>query len=277
MKRFPHVLMCASLALILGACSSAKAPAPSAGSPTSSRTPGTSTPKATSEASPGAPTTTARPTTTTTTTAPEPEPVTIASANTPPAAGTYTYDQDGATTAGSFSLPIDATGTLQIDAATNGGGGKRQRQLRTYSKDESNEQHFLFRSGGVFVESTTAHIYGQSQECTTTEPLLAIKLPLTVGSSWKDSGDCSGLHIALTGKVLRTEMFSVGGKRIKTFVIKETAKASGDSADQSTVETIWISPDYRMVVHSVSDSNGTAQGFAFTSHRTETLRSLTPT
>lgn len=235
----------------------------------------TPTPSA-SKPSSSAPTTTTGSRTATASGAPVAEPVKKADPSVPPAAGTYTYKQSGETKAGTFTIPVDPTGTLVIDRATNGGGGKRSHQSRTYSSNESQEQTFVFKSTGVYLESTVASIYGQKQECTTADPLLAVKLPLKVGASWTDSGACEGVTISIKAKILREESYAVGGTKVDAFVMRVTADAKGDNVTQHTVETIWFSPDYRLILHSVSDGNGSGQGIEFTSHREETLTSLKP-
>lgn len=199
-----------------------------------------------------------------------------AAPNVPPAAGTYTYEQSGQTKAGTITIPVDATGTLQIDPATNVSGGKRQRQFRRYSSNETGESVLVFRNDGVYLESTTATVYGFSQECRTASPILAVELPLRVGATWKDSGTCEGLELSVSGKVLRTERYNVGGRSVLTYVIRVTGTGTGEQGSQTTTETMWLSPDYRLSVHSTSQASGTSQGMRFTRDVTETLTSLTP-
>jgi hypothetical protein len=271
-------LIVLALAVTLAACSGDKPKATSSPAPIGSRT-SSGQPSPAESAAPGALPSTGAPTTgggTTPTKGPSPQPVQTASPAVPPAAGTYTYDQSGGTSAGSFSIPVDDTGTLQIYAATKSGSDYRQRQVRRYSDKESGDQRLLFTDKGIYIESSNATVYGMSQECETDEPLLGVRLPLKVGTTWSDSGTCSGVTIKLTGKVLRTERYTVGGTSLNTFVVRVTAKGTSDQGSQTTTETMWISPDYRLTVHSVSDATGEAQGYTFERHVTESLRSLTP-
>lgn len=264
------------LLLVLAACSSSKTPAPTG----VARSSGPASPGASAGASAAAsssPTTTAsRQPTTSATAASTPGVARSAEPNVPPAAGRYLYRQYGSTKAGTFTIPVDETGSLQIDPATSGGGGMRQQQLRTYSDNEKTETVFLFRDDGVYIESTTATIYGFSQECRTAEPILGVELPLRVGATWRDTGECSGMDLTVNGSVLRTENRTVGGRTIMTYVIRVTAKGSGEQGSQTTTETMWLSPAYRLTVHSESKSSGTSQGVQFTREVVETLVSLTP-
>ncbi len=264
-----------ALLLALAGCSSAKQPAPSG--VTTSSAPATPSPELSATRSevpvPGssgdAPTSAVTP-------APDPEPVRTADPTVPPAAGTYTYEQSGETKAGTFSIPVDKTGTLQIYAATRAGSGFRQRQVRRYSDKESGDQQLLFNADGIYVESSTVTLYGFSQECKTEDPLLGVRLPLRVGATWSDRDSCSGMTINVSGRILREEKYTVGGRSVDTFVVRVVAKASGEEGSQTTTETMWLSPQYRLSVHSVSDAKGQSQGFDFERHVVDTLRSLTP-
>jgi len=198
----------------------------------------------------------------------------------PPVAGTYHYKQSGHTNAGIISFTADPEGTLVAGSRSAAGNAYRQQQSRTYSSSWSNEQVLLFRSDAILLERTTQRFgsggFSQEQTCTPSHPLKAIILPLAVGKTWHDSATCSGLTIALNGKVLRTENRTVGGKRVSTYVVQVTTHTTGNGYDISTDLTTWVSPTYRLMVHSEQSSSGTAQGQRFTQSLTEDLVSLTP-
>jgi hypothetical protein len=198
----------------------------------------------------------------------------------PPAAGIYHYTQSGSTQAGIISFDADPEGTLAIGAATAAGSAKRQKQSRQYSSGWSQDQILLFGSDAILLEQTTMRFgsggFVQEQTCKPSHPLKVVPLPVKVGASWSDSGTCNGLTVSLTGKILRTEQRTVGGKSVSTYVLHVVTHTTGDGYDINTDLTTWISSAYRLTVHSVQRSSGTAQGNQFTQNLTENLKKLTP-
>jgi hypothetical protein len=84
------------------------------------------------------------------------------------------------------------------------------------------------------------------------------------------------LTISLDGSIQRTETRTVGTKRVATYVVHVTTHTTGNGYDITTNLTTWVSPAYRLMVHSEQASSGTAQGQTFTQRLTEDLQSLTP-
>ena len=197
-----------------------------------------------------------------------------------PAAGTYHYSQSGSIQAGPFGFNADPSGTLALGAPVSDSGAKRQQQERVYSSSWSQQQILLFRSTGVFIKSLTTRIgsggFVNEQTCTPDHPLKAIVLPLVVGNSWSDQGTCSGRTVKISGQVLRTETYTVGGTKVTTDVVslKTTQTGNGDNITLNLM--MWISPKYGLTVHSTTNGSGTAQGTAFKENLTETLTRLTP-
>jgi hypothetical protein len=198
----------------------------------------------------------------------------------PPTPGTYRYTQSGETDAGIVSFKADPEGTLVAGSISDSGTAKKQKQSRTYSSGWSSDEILLFRSDAIFLQSTTmrfgAGAFSQEQTCTPSHPLKAIILPLAVGKTWHDSATCSGLTITLDGSIQRTETRTVGTKRVSTYVVHVTTHTTGSGYDITTSLTTWVSPAYRLMVHSEQSSSGTANGQQFTQHLTENLESLTP-
>jgi hypothetical protein len=152
--------------------------------------------------------------------------------------------------------------------------------MRAYSSEQNQDQVLIFRSNAILLERITQR-YGSGQfaqtfVCQIDPPLLAIKLPMTVGASWRDTASCSGLTMTYTAEVQRRATRTVGGIVVDTFVVRTVADASGDGIEQHSVSTMWISPLYRLAVRSVSTSDGSQGGFSFSSTMTEDLVSLTP-
>ena len=194
----------------------------------------------------------------------------------PPAAGTYTYAQTGETKAGPFAQQADTIGTLDVAPATNASSGRRQTQTRHQSSSQSREQTLLFTPNAILLEGSVTRFGSQSISCKTKRPLVAIKLPLRVGASWSDAGDCAGGHVSFTAKVLRTERRNVERVHIVTFIVHHVIRFTGDGVDQTTDLTSWLSPDYRIAVRAVERSSGIAYGTQFTQDMTENLQSLSP-
>lgn len=273
-KRFPILIVVLGLAAV--ACSSSTNPpdrAGSTGEPSPSAT--ASTPGATTDPRSGGSTTEPEPDETDDGQPSSPAPGGGEGYPTsPPRAGTYTYRQEGETVAGPFTLTPDPQGTLTARRPD----GIRQRQIRRYadSPEQSAEQVLLYRSGGVYLHSYESTFATTSVSCTMDEPLLVVDLPLEVGNSWEDDGRCGGMTMSLRGRVSATEDRTVGGTEVETFVLKVIVQTSGDGIEQNTTQTLWVSPEYRLIVRSIEKSNGRAQGQDFTSNRTDELVSLEP-
>jgi hypothetical protein len=194
----------------------------------------------------------------------------------PPEPGTYRYAQKGQTRAGVFTISPDPEGTLRIDAATGAAGSRRQRQLRTFSDTQSQEQVFVFRRNAVLLAELTSYFAGQQQRCEPDRPVTVVRLPLRAGESWSDVGTCDGLRMRIDAEILRREARDVGGARVPTLKIRYVVKVRGDDVTQTTRSTTWLSPAYRLIVRSVEHTTGTVQGTDFTEDRTEQLLSVTP-
>jgi hypothetical protein len=194
----------------------------------------------------------------------------------PPARGTYTYSQEGSAKAAGFSLPSDPSGTLDVEAPADAPGGKRQKQTRTISSQESREQTLIFTPDAVLLEQTVSNFGGQSASCKTAKPLRIVLLPLVVGNSWSDRGTCSGGSISFTAKVERAEDRTIGGARVHTFVVHHVFQIVNGGDRQDVDLTSWLSPDYRLDVRSVQHATGTVQGTPFTEDMTDELQSLSP-
>jgi len=197
----------------------------------------------------------------------------------PPAAGVYHYTQNGKTVVGGITFNADPSGTLAIGAPTTSGTGKLQKQSRQYSSNWSQDQYLLFKSDAIYLQQTTQrYSFGFVSEttCKPSHPLKAVPLPLKVGKTWSDSGTCNGLTVSLTGKVLRTENRTVGGKSVATYVIEVKTHTTGNGYNITTTLTTWISPTYRLAVRSVTTSNGTTPQGDLSQNLTEDLQRLQP-
>jgi len=196
------------------------------------------------------------------------------------AAGTYHYTQSGSIQAGLFQFNADPKGTLALGAPVADNGARRQQQERIYSQSWSQQQMLLFRSTGVFLKSLTTRVgsggFVQEQTCTPDHPLKAIVLPFVVNNTWSDQGTCNGGTVKISGKVLRTETYTVGGTKVTTDVVNLVTTQSGNGNSITLDLMMWISPKYGLTVHSTTSGSGTAQGSSFKENLTETLDRLTP-
>jgi hypothetical protein len=246
---------------------------------------GTSTPTVGSSASggpsasPGRSTSSAAPSVTPSTHSTS-KPSTVAPGVVVPAAGVYHYTQSGSIQAGPFNFQADPKGTLALGAPVDESGAKRQQQERVYSSSWSQQQILLFRSTGVFIKSITTRVgsgaFVQEDTCTPDHPLKAIALPLVVNNTWSDQGTCEGRTVKISGKVLRTETYTVGGVKVATDVVSLHTTQTGSGYNVSLNLMMWIAPKYGLTVHSTTSGSGTAQGTSFKENLTETLDRLTP-
>jgi hypothetical protein len=263
--------------LALAACSHNNAatrnPSPSASAPATARP--SATPSGGGTASPRASGGTA-----TETPAPLPPPPGRATESTPPAPGTYTYSQTGTASFGGQTTHAEPSGTLSVARATLAPNGQRQRQSRRYSASRTRDQDLLFTARGIYLERAVEHVgagsFSQSVACAPAKPLLAIELPLKVGATWSDEGECDGEKIRIDAKIVRSESRSVGGTTVATFVVRSTVALIGSQYSATTKSDTWISPKYRLVVHATEQTDGTYGGAPFARELTETLRKLNP-
>jgi hypothetical protein len=190
--------------------------------------------------------------------------------------GTYRYRQSGSSKFGTFTAYPDPEGTLTVDRATPTPDGRKQVQTRRFSSNQSQKQTFLFRSDSIQLLETASSFGGQQQVCDPQPPLTVVKLPLKVGTKWTDAATCNGQNITLSGEVLRTERRKVGDASVPTYVVHVVShfRGSGFSIDDDL--TVWLSPAYRLYVHTVDSTKGTAQGIPITSQQTDDLESLAP-
>ncbi len=261
----------ALFALVTAACSSGTPTATgtsTASDEVGSPAPTTSAPKTPAEPSEGSPEPAGEPASRETSSAPAPEVATVD----PPLPGTYRYAQDGETRAGVFTIRPDDEGTLDVASPE----GNRQRQVREFSSNQSLEQVMLYRKGGVFLESFVSRFATSEIRCDLEEPIKVVDLPLTVGTSWKDTGRCDGMTLTVSAKVTREVTRTVGGERVDTFVLNVRSEADGEDLRQTSDSRLWVSPDHRLIVRVVESSEGTADGQRFTSSRTDDLLSLEP-
>ena len=208
------------------------------------------------------------------------KPSTVAPGVVVAAPGTYHYAQSGGIQAGLFQINADPNGTLALGSPVDDPGAKRQQQERVYSQSWSQQQILLFRSTGVFIKSLTTRIgsggFVNEQTCTPDHPLKAIVLPFALNSSWSDQGTCNGGTVKISGKVLRSETYTVGGTKVSTYVVNLVTTQSGNGNNVTLNLTMWIAPRYGLTVHSTTSGSGTAQGSSFKENLTETLTRLTP-
>lgn len=198
----------------------------------------------------------------------------------PPQPGTYTYAQQGSTEFGGSTFPAEKSGTLSVARATIASDGQRQHQTRTYGSDHTSEQDLVFRTSGIYLARAIEHFgpagFQQSVTCAPAEPMLLIGLPLTVGAKWNASSACSGERIAIDGSVAREENRTVGATSVRTFVVNITVTLTGSGYSATSHDVEWVSPAYRLIVHSTENTEGSYGNARFTRTLTEDLTGLTP-
>jgi len=101
-------------------------------------------------------------------------------------------------------------------------------------------------------------------------------LPLTPGAHWQDKGECEGETIEISAQTVRSESRTVNGKTLKTFLVRSTIVLTGPQYNATTHTDAWVSPAYRLIVHSTEDTKGSYSGTSFIRSFDETLKSVTP-
>lgn len=263
--------------LLLTACSSARhAPAASqqlAPSPTgTAATPGPSTPPASA-----APRTTAQPGRALPTGSTGPAP---AAAAPPPAGhapvatapGSYTYTSSGSYTLGTATRDASGTSTLTVGAVT---GGTQHSTLHTDQGDTG--QDVVLRPSGRFLSDLTVGT-PFNKEFRPTPAVLLLPEPATVGTSWSWSARSTDgtSTVSTSNKLVRTEVLTIGGRRVSTVVLQTHLVLSGDVTYTADVTT-WVASAYALPVKDHTVGHGTYGAFGpFSTDLTDVMRSVEP-
>lgn len=272
MRRVRRPLSLLALTLLV-ACSSttptatpttARPTTPTTSSPAASPTPGT--PESTPSSAGSGTTTSARKVT----------PPPAASATTPTLPGVYTYEQEGTQSFGGLTFAVDPEGSFTVSPAR----GTTQETVRKYSSSRQRDATVRFDPDAIsLVEATERVRFGadeRSYRCKTAEPIVLLPLPARVGASWTGGGSCDSLTVSYDARIDRTELRTIQGARLSTFVVKAVVSVRGDGLTQDSTLTMWFSPDHRIIVRQVESSTGSLDGTPFGREFTETLRSLRP-
>jgi hypothetical protein len=198
-----------------------------------------------------------------------------------PADGTYTYDQtsDGDTRTSSEKW----TAQREAQSVTLTAVQKEEEEGDVVT---TTTKFRVTRAAFEMLSETSVYNDEDPDTCTYKPPAVVLELPLKVGSKWKtggacgedggdvDNADADSLQVEVTGTATDT----IGGKQVKTFLVRATQ--SFDSTDDTTGERSTfgltdvrhVDPNTLLVV--VEDITFEFDGEKSTAHRQ--LRSLTP-
>lgn len=210
------------------------------------------------------------------------------SVTTPPAAGTYTYDQTGTTLVkdqGQQPKTRDATGTLVVSAPTQGSDGAEVKMEREEGSGTKQLQTLLYNDKGisiVYVKNYLAVVNKIEEfECKPDRPVLILPVGIGPGSTWQDRVSCgSNGQIEYSATVAAEEPVTLGDgsatDALKIDVsIKVTATGSRTLHTQSK-ETFWFSPAARLQVKIQDDTSAQLSVYDIERHSVDVLQTTTP-
>jgi hypothetical protein len=187
-------------------------------------------------------------------------------------AGSYTYDASGTFSYGG-AAPTDASGmaTMTVTALKN------SRQTTTLRTDQSDTvQHLLVAADGNRLERLTigAPI---DKEFVFSPAALLFPSPAKTGQRWtrKATSTDGKATIEASSTVSRTETLTIGGKSVKTTVLKTRLVISGE-VDYTADITSWVVTATRLLVKDHTVGKGTYNGIDFSTDITSVLRSTVP-
>lgn len=213
-------------------------------------------------------TATTRPASTTTTTAAPAAP----RLNFAPA-GTYRYTSTGRfTTALTGIQERNGEATITIDPPS----GADQRSVRQ-GLGRSTEQVLRLDGANALLVSLHLTDQGIDKEVRPSPPALALPGDAAPGRtwSWRAMSTDGRTTVDSSFNVARTEDITVGGERVSALVIEAVLALSGDIVSTSR-QTLWVSPQRRLVLRQDETTDGRLGLVAFSTTSSETLLSLTP-
>jgi hypothetical protein len=188
--------------------------------------------------------------------------------------GKYTYNQKGEFKVGVNSQATPAQGTLTLDPPASDGHQVAHRA--TDPSQPSSDTTFLFKSDGMFLESTRQGSGSTTFSCTFNPPIPTPPWPPAVGKSLSGHANCDpGFTTDVSGKITDTKQVPLDGKTYTVYVVETTVDTHG-SLESHTTQVNWFSPDLRLSTHDESHTTGSYQGFSFTSDQADDLVSGKP-
>ncbi|MHB1910618.1 MAG: hypothetical protein ACYCTI_01000 [Acidimicrobiales bacterium] len=200
-------------------------------------------------------------------------------APTPAQPGTYYYRQSGTSTVGTTSQPVPAQGTMVVDAPSH--NGSSQTWHRYFDTHQAPSDTVLaFGPSGVFITTEIERVDFGGQSTTITCNFAAPGIPTppwppAVGKSFTETGQCGTFSATVSGRITSQTTDTVGGDRLTVFVLQSNLVTHGQ-VQLTATETDWIAPNFRLPVHTQTQSHGTYGIASFSSNTTSDLVSLTP-
>jgi hypothetical protein len=202
-----------------------------------------------------------------------------------PREGTYRLSVDGSERVkfGPFSpcnRSFPSQASLVVRRSTGEAATSYDFDLRMYpgSPDMHDERHiYRYTAAGTYLdyEEATVTCAGikQPTQVTFDPPQEKVRLPLTVGASWSGTGGDADRTEAYTAKVLRTEVRTVDGRSLTTYVVETTVRMSG-SESGSRLQRWWYAPSLAVPVRWYEEISASRMGATYSSQATFTVVDL---
>jgi hypothetical protein len=148
-------------------------------------------------------------------------------------------------------------------------------------QEGQHDERHLYRYAGsevqlVFEQATvTCAGQRQSSDVTFDPPQLRIRGPLSVGARWSSTGGDAKRTETASTRVTRTEILTVAGRRIPTYVVETEVRISGSESGSRT-QRWWWAPSLALPVRVFEEISAQRSGGQYTSNATTTVTELPP-
>jgi hypothetical protein len=148
-----------------------------------------------------------------------------------------------------------------------------------YSANHSERHIYRYTNEGVFLNYEFAQVRcgprAQDTELVYSRPQEKVRLPLKVGETWSGRGGDAQRTETYTSRVLRTEILTIAGRRVSTFVIETSIEMTG-SEHGSRLQRWWYSPSLALPVRTYEEYDAASGPGSYQARLTVTLEDLDP-
>jgi hypothetical protein len=142
---------------------------------------------------------------------------------------------------------------------------------------QHDERHiYRYTPKGVYLdyEVATVTCQGVRQSSTTSYAPAQLKasLPLKVGARWSNHGGGDNRTEDGTSRVSRTQLLTIAGERVLTYVIETSTSFTG-SESGTRQQTWWYAPSWAMPVQWTDKQSGQRSGASYTGELTARITS----
>lgn len=187
-----------------------------------------------------------------------------------PAPGRYPAQLRGRRTTPLGDQELNESATVDVEHV----GDVGMRTLTT-SSDSTQEQRVVLRADGAYLSSLrlTSPAFDVAFEAT--EPVLALPAAASRGWSWRLRSTDGGTTASFTASDAGSSTVTLGGQNQPCRLTKARLQLTGDVQVDIDLSTCYLRRTL-LALRSESTSNGTYQGFDYSSNQTTTLSSASP-